>query len=266
MSFNEYWQAEQQRRAVAEAIAALRPGEPQNESRFYEALRQATLLLPVTELPEGMQSGELLVGQKQVRVTMVQGPNQQLYLPLFTSEENLHRAHPPDAPHILLPFPPIVEMVQNAQVAGIVIDHAGPASAAVPLATLAAVVRGEAPPAPEAAPTTTSQVPANQLRVGPMPRVVSQHEVNALARWLQQQAGVTQAYLFGLNQMGPQSQPVLTVGMGFSQFPPQTHIEQLAQQVGGLLGPSGIVVLDGRLLALLAQQVGVIRFDLVGER
>src|SRR5688572_24465118 len=114
MSFNDYWQGQQQRRAVADAIAALRPGDPSSEAPLYQALRKAILLLPVPELPEGMNSGDLLVGQNiQVKVTMVQGANHQLFLPLFTSEAHLQRAHPAESPYILVALPPILEMVQG---------------------------------------------------------------------------------------------------------------------------------------------------------
>lgn len=262
MSFNEYWQAEQQRRAVAEAIAALQPGDRAAHERFYHALQQALLLLPVEALPEGLASGERLVGKEvSVQVKMVEGQDNKRYLPLFTGEATLAHARGDEPAHLLVSFPTLAQMAIQARLGGIIVDQGGPASAVVQLPVLVALARQRTEPrptpvgGPAEAPAAT---PA--LRVGPAPRVVEHREIIALGEWARRQPGLAQAYLFGLVQGG--QPPMLAVGLGFREAPPQEQMQALARELHDVLGPAGVLWLSPPLTTLLARQAGAIHFDL----
>ncbi|MGH2543916.1 MAG: SseB family protein [Ardenticatenaceae bacterium] len=264
MAFNEFWQAEQQRRAVAEAITVLKPDDASTQARFFQALQNASLLLPVEALPEGMQNGDLLAGQNvPVQVKMIKGQENEVYLPLFTGEASLRRGQLAEQPFIAVAFPAIVQMALQARLTGIVIDQGSPAMATVPLSALLNLSKSKAAegaqPQPAAAPAPT---PAHQsqLRVGPPPRVLDYPEIAELNDWLQKQRGLVQAYLFGL--MRGNSPPVLAVGMGFPDAPPAARMQEMARELPAFLGPSSLLLLDGQLATLLARQPGAIRFDL----
>lgn len=260
MSFNDYWQAQQRRRAVAEAVAALKEGGPDAQTRLYESLRHAVLLLPVAELPEGHAMGDVLMGQNvQVKVAMPKGPNDRLFMPGFTSEETLRLSHPEeDSPYVLLPFQALAKMTLTAGAGGVILDRGGPHSAVVPPAMLQALADGQPPPQPPPATAPAQQAPQS-LHLSPPSRIVTYAELERLNGWLRQQPGLAQAYLFGL--MYGTNKPMLTIGMGFLHAPGKEAMEQLARQAGELMGQVGVILLDGQLARLLARQAGAIRFD-----
>lgn len=263
MSFNDYWQAQQRRRAVAAAIVNLREGGPAAQTQLYEALRQAILLLPVAELPEGHTIGDVVVGQNvQIRVSMTKGLEDKLYLPCFTSEAHLHRSHPDNAtPYVLLPFPAIAQMALTVGAVAVLLDQGGPHSAIVARPMLERLASGQVQL--ESPPAQAGQPQRPTLRLSPPPRVIAYGELTRLHEWLQQQPGLAQAYLFGL--LHGTAKPMLTVGMGFPQSPGQDVVEQLAREASALLGPVGVILLDGPLATLLARQAGAIRFDFTVE-
>ncbi|MDQ4076478.1 MAG: SseB family protein [Chloroflexota bacterium] len=261
MSFNEYWQAEQKRRAVAEAIAALEPGDKAAHARFYQALKRASLLLPVEALPEGLQNGDLLTGENvPIQVKMVKTKDGKVYLPLFTSRSTLRHSHSEVQPYLQLAFSSVVQMALQAKAAGVVVDRSGPASAIVQLPVLLALSKGQKTGQPTQASGTDTKQKATQIRVGPPPRVIEYREVLALGDWLEQQSGLAQAYLFGL--IRGSSQAILTVGLSFSESPEQEEMKEMARELREVLGPSGIILIDGQLATMLARQAGAIRFDL----
>jgi hypothetical protein len=265
MSFNEYWQAEQQRRALERALAALPVGGDAAQAQFLDALKVAVLLMPVKELPEGMKRGDLLQQQAQVRVGLVQGSQRSgLFVPVFTREEHFLRSYPEDAPYLLVPFAVIARMALSANATGIVIDQSGPASAVVQASTLSVLLQGMGgKPAQPAAGTAQAEQGAPPWRLGPPPRVVTYREIVALHEWLARQEGVVQAFLFGL--IRHDGRAALTVGLGALEPVEQSRLHELAQELAPILGPSGILLLDERLARLLSRQGGAIRFDLEAD-
>ncbi len=258
MSFNEYWQAEQVRRTLQEAIGALKEADGEAHARFFQALQQSLLLLPIEVLPPGMQSGDVLAGSNvPLQLKLIKGAEDKLFLPLFTSEAHLRLSHSPDQLYLLLPFPAVLQVALQIRAAGILIDRGGPASATVQASALLAM----APHLRNAPPPPTAQ-PPNQptVRLGPPPRVIEHREVAALNRWLQQQPGLSQAYLFGLVR-GATTPPILALGLAVSTPPPPERFQAMGREVGELLGPSAVTLLSGEWATLLARQAGAIRFD-----
>lgn len=301
MSFNAYWQAAQQRRAVAEAIQQIQPGDTQAHQRMYQALQQAALLLPIVQVPEGLESGDYLKGENvSVQVKMVKGPQDKIYLPLFTSSAAMQQAHGEQQPHLLLTFHTLVQMVLRAQAGGIILDRQGPRSMVVELAVLLNLTNPRAnlanppldltttqgpsaSPSPSTPPNRDSAAPptvpgqavtamppmgaatsiptAPTLRVGPPPRVLTFHELQGLQAWLGEQEEVVEAYLFGL--LKDDTQPILALGLGFATIPPTAQLQAMARSLRGVLGTSGLIPLTTQLATLLARQPGAIRFELL---
>jgi hypothetical protein len=265
VSFNDYWQAQQRRRAVAAAIAKLKDGGPAAQAQLYETLRLAVLLLPVAELPEGHATGDVVVGQNvQIKVALAKGPDEKLYLPCFTSEENLHRGHSDEEVlYVLLPFQAIAQMALTANAVGVLLDRAGPHSAIMPRPMLESLAAGQAQFQPSPSQAQPGQPQRPTLHLSAPPRLVTHAEIMRLHEWLAQQPNLAQAYLFGL--LYGTGKPVLTIGMGFLQPPGRDTMEQLAKEAGHLLGPVGVIGLDGKMAAALARQAGAIRFDFTVE-
>ncbi len=254
MSFNEYWQAEQARGAVAEAIAAMKAGDGAAHQRLYEALKKAALFLPLAVMPEGLQNGDLLVGEKvPLQIKMVKDQQGEPYLPLFSSESTLRHSDPSMSGYLALAFAALVQLALQTRARGIIVDRDGPASAVLQLPVLLSLAQ-QGGPGQAAAPTQ-----AGQLRVGPPPRVIEHREVLRLTEWLLQ-AGVRQAFLFGMHHGG--QPPVLALGVDFINTPDSERVQAMARALHEVVGPSAVTPLTGPLAMLLARQPGAIRFDL----
>lgn len=259
MAFNDYWQATQTRCEVAEAIAALRPGNVAAQTRFLNLLQQAVLLLPVAELPPGHELGEMVTElHVPLQITFIQEEDGRPYLEIFTSEERLLFNHPHEQPYVGLPFMALAQIALTTQVAGIIIDRNGDASALLTPPVIETFMTGMTghgvmallQPSPDAYP---------DLRMGPPPRLLTQHELLALNGYLKQQSGLQEAYLFGV--MPAEMEPMLTVGLSFTYPPSQERLQEMACEVSQILGRSGVLLVDQEMITLLGRQMGAIRFD-----
>lgn len=262
MAFNDYWQATQTRREVAEAIAALRPGDVAAQNRFLNLLQQAVLLLPVAELPPGHELGEMVTEPHvPLKVTFIQEEDGRPYLEIFTSEERLLFNHPGEQPYIGLPFVALAQIALTTHVAGIIIDRNGDSSALLTppvIETFIEAMMGQG--APELLQQSSDAYP--DLRMGPPPRVLTQHELVTLNTYLTEQPGLLEAYVFGVMPAG--MEPMLTVGLAFAYAPNQERLQDMACEVAEILGRSGVLLVDEELASLLARQMGAIRFDRMG--
>jgi hypothetical protein len=262
VSFNEYWQAEQKRKAVRDAMVALRNREEGAIQRLQDALRSVILLVPVREVPPNHDIGDTVRGANvplQVMLTRDDQGNQ--HLVVFTNEQELTATYPASPPFIGLSFDVLANLAAQAPVADVVIDRNGPSPVTIPPSLLNTWAR----PAPVTQGTSSPAQPAplvaGQAQLTPPPRMLKWEELQALAGVLRHQEGLVQAYLFGVLHGTPP--PLLTVGLGFTVQPSPEAMQRIAREIAKVLGPSGVLALDSRLPLLLARQAGAIRFDLV---
>lgn len=258
MSFNDYWQAQEKQRQVATAIAALKSGGKAAQTELLKTLRDASLLVPVAELPEGYYSGDIIKANNvHLKITMIRGKDQKAYLSLFTSEESLRRSFPNPHPYVVLDFKNLVKLALNVKVVGIVIDRNGPASAILPAPIFPSFLTPKASNASNQAPEQRK----TQLQAGPIPRLMTQAEIATLYDYLLKQENITQAYLFGLKQ---KKKSILTVGLVHRGVAPtQKEIQSIARELSTMIGTSGVLVLNKGLKTMVERLVGVVRFDLM---
>ena len=254
MSFNDYWQAEHQRRAVEEAMRSLKAGDAATQKRFAEqhvdALRQATLLFPVESLPEGLQRGDLFQAEpgRSVQIKAIKSKEGQAYFPLFTSEAEFSTRFDAGQPFLLISFVPYARMALRAN-AGIVINpHSETRAVLLPPA-----LKALAQPAPQ--PAGADQ----QLRIVPPTRQLTFRELAILQDWLAQRDDVRQAYLFGLMQRG---QGALTLGLDLLEPKDKAAMEALARELHTVFGPLLLIPLDARSATAVTHLPTAIHFDL----
>ena len=264
MSFNDYWLAQQQQRKVAAAIAALKSGGKAAQAELLKTLRDASLLVPVADLPEGYHTGDIIKAKNvRLNITLIRGKDQKAYLALFTGEESLRRSFAEPHPYVVLNFKGLVKLALNIKVVGIVIDRNGPASAILPATILPSFLTPQKSPVSNQAPQQ-SKVPQQskaQLQAGPIPRLITQAEIASLHSYLLAQENIAQAYLFGLKQ---RKKSILTVGLVHRGVAPkQEEIQSMARELNPIIGGSGVLVLNERLKTMLERLVGVVRFDLM---
>ncbi len=263
MSFNEYWQAEQNRNTLREAMAAVRQRSDGAIPKLQAALRNVILLVPVREVPPNHEIGDTVRGANvplQVMLTRDERGGQ--HLVVFTSEQELVATYPAAPPFIGLSFDVLAHLAAQAPIADVVIDRNGPSAVTIPPSLLTSWAR----PAPSASGTPAPATPplvAGQAQLTPPPRMVTWQELRALDAVLREQPELVQAYLFGV--MHGTSPSLLTVGLGFTTQPTPEIMQTIARAIGKVLGASGVLALDSRLPLVLARQAGAIRFDLGGE-
>lgn len=261
MSFNEYWQAEQNRNAVRKAMAAVRNREEGAIQRLQNALRAVILLVPVREVPPNHEIGDTVRGTNvPLQVMLTRDDQGGQHLVVFTSEQELTATYPGSPPFIGLSFEVLANLAAQAPIADVVIDRNGPHPVTIPPSLLTTWSR-PASTTPGAV-STTQPAPqvAGQAKLTAPPRMMKWEELQALEALLRRQEGLVQAYLFGVLHGAPP--PLLTVGLGFPTPPPPETMQAIAREIARVLGPSGVVSLDSRLPLLLARQAGAIRFDL----
>jgi hypothetical protein len=186
---------------------------------------------------------------------MVRREDGQIYLPLFTGVAALRRVHDESQPYLAIHCKIAAKMALQARLAGAIIDRGGPAVAHVALPTLIALAKGESPPAPSGSPGTPAQP---KLLLGPPPRLLDYDEIADLYAFLGEQPSIAQAFLFGVVQ--DKKPPELAVGVGFTEPQPAERLPELMRGIREIMGPVGVLWLDGRLATLLARQGGAIRF------
>jgi hypothetical protein len=260
VSFNDYWQAEQRRRALREAMVSVRNRDEGAVHRLQSTLRAAVLLVPVREVPANHDVGDTVRGANvPLQVMLSRDEQGGQHLVVFTSEQELGATFPAAPPFIGLSFNVLAHLAAQAPVTDVIIDRNGPNPVTIPPSLLIEWARPTAATsaaAPEGAKTPTGQ----QAQLTPPPRLVTWRELQTLEQILQSQEGLVQAYVFGVMHGKPP--PLLTVGLGFTTQPAPDVLQSLAREVGRVLGPSGVLALDSRLPLLLSRQPGTIRFDL----
>lgn len=259
MSFNDYWQAEQNRKLLREAMVAVRNREEGAIQKLQGTLRNVILLVPVREVPPNHEIGDTVRGANvplQVMLTRDEQGGQ--HLVVFTGEQELLATYPAAPPFIGLSFDVLAHLATQAPIADVIIDRNGASPVTVPPSLLSSWAR----PAPVlsgvSTPTPTPLV-AGQAQLTPPPRMVTWQELRALEQVLREQEDLVQAYLFGVMHGAPP--PLLTVGLGFTSQPTPERIQTVARAIGKVLGASGVLALDSRLPMVLARQAGTIRFD-----
>lgn len=260
MSFNEYWQAERVRREIAAMIRTLERGDQAAERALLLRLAAAQLFLPVGALPPGMRDGEP-VRQPGVplKVRMVRTREEQRFLPLFTSEPQIQRSAFADNHFVVVPFSGAAQLAVQNGTAGIVVDQGEGPSFVIPVAALQGLAaRGNQGGAPDGRPRGA------RLHLSPPPRLLSFDDLRRLEEWLRREPEIVQAYLFGLAR--EKNRVMLTLGIGCPGGLSPERIRELARSVSGILGASGVILLDANLAQLLARQPGAIRFELEAAR
>jgi hypothetical protein len=259
VSFNEYWQAEQNRTLLREAMVAVRNREEGAIQKLQGTLRNVILLVPVREVPPNHEVGDTVRGANvPLQVMLTRDEKGAQHLAVFTSEQDLVATYPAAPPFIGLSFDVLAHLATQAPIADVVIDRNGASPVTVPPSLLSSWAR----PAPVVAGTpATPPTPlvAGQAQLTPPPRMVTWQELQALEQLLREQEDLVQAYLFGVMHGAPP--PLLTVGLGFTTQPAPERMQLVARAIGKVLGASGVLVLDSRLPLLLARQAGTIRFD-----
>lgn len=263
MSFNEYWQAEQNRTALREAMVEVRNRSEGAIQKLQAALRKVILLVPVREVPPHHEIGDTVRGANvPLQVMLTRDEHGGQHLTVFTSEQELVATYPAAPPFIGLSFDVLAHLATQAPIVDVVIDRNGGSPVTLPPSLLTSWAR----PAPVVAGTPPPATPlvAGQAQLTPPPRMVTWQELQALEQVLREQVGLVQAYLFGVMHGAPP--PLLTVGLGFTTQPTPETMQLVARAIGKVLGASGVLALDSRLPLMLARQAGAIRFDLDSER
>jgi hypothetical protein len=158
--------------------ALLETDTTSTRTRLYQALLEATLLVPLSGLAAGDLQGRWrwLAGEPLIELAVTQEPDGRVTVPVFTSSEAAGRwvgpAQPPAdlAVLVLLTGRQAFALALRAGVTRVIIDPAGPVAGELTMAELAALGAGRLPsptdppaPKPPARPPVAFQQPAADL-------------------------------------------------------------------------------------------------------
>lgn len=254
MSFNDYWQEEQRRLAVRTALEAVKAKSEGALEQLQGALRQATLFVPLAQLPEGYESGDTVKENNlQVHVTLARDADGRQHLLVFTSEAELRKTLPQTDHYLGLAFASIADLATRAPVADVTIDQRGPTPITLPPPLLQAWAKGMNP-------TVKAQGP---LQFTGLPRPVTMAQLRQLEGLVQTLTEGRGGALFGMAHLSKATLP--TVGVVTDGIPPQETMREFANAVVGVLGPSQVMTLEPRLYAALQQQAGIVLFKFDAE-
>lgn len=253
VSFNEYWQAEQNRQAIAALLPDLNTGGKEAQQKLSQLLQKARLLLPLKSLPPNYQTGDLVRRNQKVNLDLVTltAKDSKLYFLVFTNEAQLQKATSEEQPYLVLPFMSIATQALKLKAAGILINHGHETPALLPAASLAQLIN---------ATQKTAAKKGGQLQILPIPRPITLSQILFIEDSLRQQPKVLDAYLFGLRHP-KQKKATLTVGLLCRTALNKEQLHALANQIAKQLGKSAVVTMNDKWLPLLKRQTGIIHFD-----
>lgn len=255
--FNTYWIAKETRRQLATTIIQWRRGGKEGHKHFLDVLKQSYLLLPIAKLPTDYEMGDLFNKHPlPIQKSLVKNSSGKPYLTLYTSEAKLRENHS-FAPYLVIPFQLLTQTIFNLKLAGVIIDRNTRTWIVLPASLLRRCLSTKTNKPPSWSQNTATQV---SLDLAPPPRVIAQNEIVALHHYFEGQKGLIKAYLFGL--IKDEKNTILTVGLKYVREPSREELQQTKQEVGHILGKSGILLLNQRGEANLDRQPGVIRFEM----
>jgi SseB protein N-terminal domain len=254
--------------ALAAAVAALLEADtPSSRAHLYQALLEASLLVPLSGLTPGDLAGRWrwLADQPLLELSVTQQPDRPITVAMFTTTEAAERwirsAEPPTdlAALVLLTGGQAFALALHAGVTRVVIDPAGPVAGELTLIELAALGAGRLPsPADPPVPEPAARSPVA------FPQPAADLPDPAKAKLVDLLAGlpaVQTAYLFQTGTSAGPARLALAVVLapGSDQQQTDTTMTRLLRSLRAPGNPSGelpVVALgDGPLLRALHQHV-----------
>jgi len=196
---------------TAALFAALTRDTPETRKQLYEALSQAMLILPASEVAvEQLADGAVTLedAASSLRVKTYTDHSGETLLVAFTDEDAVLAWVDEGTPYIALRGYDLLALAAHNTVAELILNPGGPVSGIIRRGEIASLVRGELPAHPQGeAPVPAPILVSKPVQLPPQPLL------EGLRQLLQRQPVIEAAYLFQI-QTGS-AEPRLVVGVSF---------------------------------------------------